>query len=153
MAVLTDRQAGLLAAAPVGHLATADAAGRPHVIPVCFAYDGRQIYSVLDAKPKRGSLTSLRRVRNILANPQVALVIDHYDADWSKLWYLLVHGHAALIEAGDEPVAAIALLREKYWQYREMALSDNPVIRITPLRATGWTGGGAGAVPPRPPLP
>lgn len=141
MSSLRPEQAARLAETPVGHLATADAAGRPHVIPVCFAYDGQHIYSVLDAKPKRGSLTGLRRVRNILANPQVALVIDHYDDDWSQLWYLLIHGHAELIQNGDEPATAIALLRQKYPQYREMDLEGNPVIRITPERATGWAGG------------
>ena len=92
MVSLTHQQAARLSETPVGHLATADANGRPHVIPVCFAYDGQHIYSVLDAKPKRGSLTGLRRVRNILANPQVSLVIDHYDEDWTRLWYLLGAG-------------------------------------------------------------
>ena len=125
---------------PVGHLATADANGRPHVIPVCFVYNGQYIYSVLDAKPKRGSLTGLRRVRNILANPRVSLVIDHYDEDWTRLWYLLVQGRADLVEDGPEPPAAIARLRDKYPQYREMPLDGNPVIRITPERVTGWAG-------------
>lgn len=138
---LTPEQAVRLHETRVGHLATADANGRPHVIPVCFDYDGRHIYSVLDAKPKRGSLTGLRRVRNILANPQVSLVIDHYDEDWTRLWYLLVHGRAALIEDGPETPAAIARLREKYPQYRDMALDGNPVIRIVPERVTGWSGG------------
>ena len=141
MPALTQRQAAMLNETPVGHLATADGNGRPHVIPVCFACDGQRIYSVLDAKPKSGSLRSLRRVRNILDNPQVSLVIDHYEADWSKLWYLLVRGRAELLEPCDEQAAAIALLRAKYPQYREMELDDNPVIRITPERATGWAGG------------
>ena len=141
MPVLTPAQTALLSAAPVGRLATADAAGRPHVIPVCFACDGRRIYSALDAKPKRGRLADLRRVRNIRANPQASLVIDHYEADWSKLWYLLVSGPAELIDAGDEHAAALVLLRAKYPQYRAMALDDNPIIRITPQRAVGWTGG------------
>lgn len=140
MVSLTPQQAERLYATPVGHLATADANGRPHVIPVCFAYDGEHIYSVLDAKPKRGSLTGLRRVRNILANPRVSLVIDHYDEDWTRLWYLLVQGRAELVEDGPEPPAAIARLREKYHQYREMPLDGNPVIRITPERVTGWSG-------------
>lgn len=138
---LTPEQVSLLQSVPAGHLATADETGRPHVIPVCFTSDGRRVYSVLDAKPKRGSLTSLRRVRNILANPRVALVIDHYEEDWTKLWYLLVHGHAELIEDGDEPATAIGLLRAKYPQYRAMDLDGNPVIAITPDRVTGWSGG------------
>ena len=140
MISLTPQQAARLSETPVGHLATADANGRPHVIPVCFAYDGHHIYSVLDAKPKRGSLTGLRRVRNILANPQVSLVIDHYDEDWTRLWYLLVQGRAELVEDGPEPPETIALLREKYPQYRDMQLDGNPVIRITPERVTGWSG-------------
>ena len=140
MLELTPEQDARLADAPLGHLATADAAGRPHVIPICFAYDGQYLYSVLDAKPKRSRLTGLRRVRNILQNPQVALVIDHYSEDWSQLWYLLVHGRAELVEDGETPAHAIALLRAKYPQYRPMALDDNPVIRITPERVTGWSG-------------
>ena len=140
MPVLTPSQTALLSAAPVGRLATADAAGRPHVIPVCFACDGRRIYSALDAKPKRGRLADLRRVRNIRANPQASLVIDHYEADWSRLWYLLVSGPAELIDAGDEHSTALALLRAKYPQYWAMALDDNPIIRITPQRAVGWAG-------------
>ena len=141
MTILNERQVALLNQTPVGHLATADAAGRPHVIPFCFACDGERIYTPLDAKPKSGNLRSLRRVRNILANPQVSLVIDHYEADWSQLWYLLVHGRAELIEPCEEQAAAITLLRAKYPQYREMDLDGNPVIRISPERATGWAGG------------
>ena len=140
MISLTPEQAARLSETPVGHLATADASGRPHVIPVCFAYDGQRIYSVLDAKPKRGSLTGLRRVRNILANPQVSLVVDHYDEDWTRLWYLLVQGRAELVEDGPEPPVAIAMLREKYPQYRDMQLNGNPVIKITPERVAGWSG-------------
>ena len=139
-AVLSQRQVELLNQIPVGHLATADNAGRPHVIPFCFACDGRSIYSALDAKPKSGNLRGLRRVRNILENPQVSVVIDHYEADWSRLWYLLVQGRAELLEPGGEQADALALLRVKYPQYREMDLESNPVIKITPERATGWSG-------------
>ena len=93
---MTEEQIRRLNQAPVGRLATADAQGRPHVIPICFALDGQSIYSVLDAKPKRGSLTGLRRVRNILANPHVSLVVDHYDSDWTQLWYILISGLRAV---------------------------------------------------------
>ena len=133
-------QISRLSTTPVARMATADTAGRPQVIPVCFVYDGGCIYSVLDAKPKRAALTGLRRVRNILANPQVSLVLDHYDDDWAQLWYLLVTGRAELIEGTDESESAIASLREKYPQYRRMELTGNPVIKITPERVTGWSG-------------
>ena len=133
-----------LAAAPVGHLSTASKDGVPHVIPVCFALasleDGAAIYIALDGKPKRATLTRLRRVRNILENPQVALVVDHYDADWTKLWYILLTGTAELLEdvGNDQRYGAIRLLREKYPQYREMDIEENPVIKITPGRAVAW---------------
>lgn len=139
-AVLSQRQVELLNQIPVGHLATADNAGRPHVIPFCFVCDGSSIYSALDAKPKSGNLRGLRRVRNILENPRVSVVIDHYEADWSRLWYLLVQGPAELLEPGAEQAEALALLRVKYPQYREMDLESNPVIKITPERAAGWSG-------------
>ncbi len=139
--VLNPQQIELLNRTPIGRLATADEHGRPYVVPFCFACDGVSVYSVLDAKPKNADLRRLRRVRNILVNPRVSFVVDHYESDWSKLWYLLVQGRAELIDAGEEQAAAIALLRRKYAQYVDMELTDSPVIKITPERATGWTGG------------
>ena len=133
-----------LADAPVGHLSTASKDCVPHVIPVCFALasleDGAAIYIALDGKPKRAALTRLRRVRNILENPQVALVVDHYDGDWTKLWYILLTGAAELLdgEEDDRRHCAILLLREKYPQYREMDIDENPVIKITPHRVVAW---------------
>ncbi len=145
MPPLTESQARFLADARVGRLATADASGRPHVIPVCFAFvldqhGGDSIYIVLDQKPKTVELTRLRRVRNILANPQAALVVDHYDEDWQSLRYVLVSCRAELLTGGDEEAAqAIALLRQKYPQYRTMELDGSPVIKLTPQRYTAWS--------------
>ena len=155
---LSDEQVKRLAAAPAGHLSTASKSGVPHVIPVCFALahreDGPVIYIVLDQKPKRAALTRLRRVRNILANPRVALVVDHYDDDWTQLWYILITGTAQLLEgerstahpepvegssASDEITHAIRLLRDKYPQYRDMDIDGNPVIKITPGRVVSWS--------------
>ena len=138
MAQLSAHQTSLLDSARTGHLATADAQGRPHVIPVCFASGGGFIYSVLDQKPKRAALTRLRRVRNIQANPQVSLVVDHYDEDWGHLWYILVTGRADLLLEGEERAAAIVLLRAKYQQYRGMDIDLNPVIKVTPDRVIFW---------------
>ena len=142
---LSHEQIQRLADASVGHLSTAGKSGVPHVIPVCFALDSRAdnpaIYIALDGKPKRAALTRLRRVRNILENSQVALVVDHYEEDWTKLWYILVTGSAALLEGeeDDERLRAIRLLREKYPQYREMDIDENPVIKIRPGRAVAWS--------------
>ena len=89
--------------------------GRPQVIPVCFAFDGEAIYIVLDQKPKSVELTRLRRVRNILANPQAALVVDHYDEDWQALRYVLVSCKAEMLSGEEsEAATAVAQLREKY---------------------------------------
>jgi PPOX class probable F420-dependent enzyme len=131
-------QLELLTLARVGHLATADENARPHVIPVCFTTDGRYIYSVLDQKPKRTALTRLRRVKNVLANPQATLLVDHYEEDWGNLWYIMVSGQADLVMEGQEQTNAISLLREKYQQYREMDIALNPVIKITPENIVSW---------------
>ncbi len=96
------------------------------------------IYSVLDQKPKRATLTRLRRVRNILVNPQVSLVVDHYEENWERLWYILISGHAELLEEGAERPDAIQVLREKYAQYRQMNINPNPVIKITPSHVVSW---------------
>jgi PPOX class probable F420-dependent enzyme len=134
-----DRARLLLRRARVGRLATADRTGAPHVIPICFAFDGRAIYSAVDEKPKQVSPRSLRRVRNIDANPRVALVVDDYAEDWRDLRYVLVRGTARILERGAEHGRAIALLRRKYPQYRRMRLEDRPVLRITPRRVIVWT--------------
>ncbi len=135
---LNEDQIGWLRIASVAHLATADASGAPHVIPVCYTFDGRHICSVLDRKPKSVGLTRLRRVRNIRENPRVSFVLDHYEDDWQRLGYLLVTGSAELLVDGDDRVNAVRLLREKYPQYRMMDVDDNPVIRITPDRIICW---------------
>ena len=139
MAKLSTAQDQFLRSARAGHLATSDNKGGPHVIPFCYVFDGESIYSVLDAKPKTTPLRQLRRVRNILENPYVAVVIDHYEEDWSRLRYVLVSGEARLLESSDEWCRAIAMLREKYPQYRQMDLDESPVIKITPDRFSPWS--------------
>ena len=139
MPKLSPSQDRFLRFARAGHLATADANGQPHVIPVCYVFDGQTIYSVLDAKPKTTPLRQLRRVRNILANPHVSLVVDHYEEDWTRLQYVMVTGDAELLESGEEWTRAIAILREKYPQYQSMDLGESPVIKITPVRLVPWT--------------
>ncbi len=139
MTNLSLAQDRFLRSARTGHLATADAKGRPQVVPVCFVFDGQAIYSVLDAKPKTTPLRQLRRVKNILANPQVSLVVDHYEEDWDKLQYILVSGDAELLESGEKWALAIAMLREKYPQYQAMDLDQSPVIKIIPVRYSSWS--------------
>ena len=138
---LDDRAWRYLADHRVAHLATTGADGRPSVVPICYASDGRAIYSALDQKPKRVAPAALKRVRNLLAHPEVALLVDDYAEDWSQLAYLLVRGHATLLEPGTpEHAAAVALLRAKYAQYRAMAIEAQPIICIRPTRGYLWKG-------------
>ena len=139
MAELAEPHASFFRAARTAHLATADEDGQPHVVPVCFAFDGHSVYSLLDRKPKSVPVARLRRVRNIAANPKVSLVVDHYEEEWSHLRYVLVLGRAELLTEGDELAKALELLREKYTQYRTMDLADSPVIKIVPERFVPWS--------------
>jgi len=131
--VLSAPARTFLARHRIGHLATADAAGAPHVIPFCFALVDDTLYFVVDGKPKRKKGLAIKRMRNIAENPAVAVVVDDYDDDWNRLAYLLLRGRAAIVN--DEAVRnrALAALREKYPQYRTMVLDgpDHPVVAIT----------------------
>jgi PPOX class probable F420-dependent enzyme len=127
--------------ARVARLATLDVKGRPHLVPVCFVYDGKAYYTAIDQKPKRVSPERLARVQNIRAVSRVALLIDEYAEDWTQLWYILIRGKAKLIpkSARQERASAIRKLRAKYPQYsREMLADDAPIIRISPDRIISW---------------
>ena len=126
--------------ARVGHLATADAAGQPHVVPIVFVVVDGRLYSPLDAKPKRVPVRRLKRVRNLAANPRVAVVVDRYAEDWARLGYVLWQGHARLLEQGTEADRARALLRGKYSQYNDHALGldDAALIVVEPERVVVW---------------
>lgn len=133
-----------LAASRVGRLATADAEGRPHVVPVCYAlarWDGGPVRLVtpIDEKPKTAGPAELRRIRDIRANPRVAVVIDEYDEDWDRLWWVQVRGTAVVLDPGavghDEAVAA---LRDRYDQYAAHDLESRPVIAIAPGSVRSW---------------
>jgi coenzyme F420-0:L-glutamate ligase/coenzyme F420-1:gamma-L-glutamate ligase len=136
---LSPEQAAFLVRQRVARLATADAAGAPHAVPVCFACSRGGIFIALDDKPKDVPPARLKRVRNILENPSVALVADRYAEDWSLLAFVMVRGRAELLEPGaEEHAAAVRLLRGKYHQYEGMRIENNPVISIRPERAASW---------------
>jgi PPOX class probable F420-dependent enzyme len=127
----------LLREARVGRLATADAGGRPLVVPVCFAFDGEAVYSAVDDKPKRSR--RLRRLENVAANPQASLVVDEWDEDWSRLRWVIVEGAADVIRTGAEFDRALDLLVVKYPQYRTMDLrTDGAVLRLRADRLLAW---------------
>ena len=124
-------------AARIARLATADAAGIPHVVPIVFAVDGDRVYSAVDAKPKR--TRALRRLANITVNPNVAVLVDHYADDWSTLWWARADGTARVVspDAGDGE-RAIALLTARYAQYSTDP-PTGPVIVIDVQRWSGWS--------------
>jgi PPOX class probable F420-dependent enzyme len=120
----------------VARLATVEAAGVPHMVPICFALVEGCVYSVVDEKPKRS--TRLQRLRNIAANPNVAVLFDVYSDDWSRLAWVMLRGSAAVLDSDAEHDAAVAALRARYPQYEQMSLENRPVIRIEPERVTTW---------------
>ena len=144
MGVISSEQADFIARHRVGRLATADADGAPYVVPVCYAFDGERIYTALDRKPKSVAAGRLKRVRNIRANPNVALIIDDYSEDWSALAYVMVRGVAVIVEDGAERQRAEDLLRRKYPQYERLLEPGCAVIRIAPRRVAGWCSVSAG---------
>jgi PPOX class probable F420-dependent enzyme len=121
-----------LAEARVGRLATVSAAGRPHVVPVCFALAGGRIYTAVDAKPK--GTRALARLDNVRATGRASLLVDHYEEDWSRLWWVRVDGPAEVLESA---AAALDALAAKYEQYRANRPAG-PVIEITAERWRSW---------------
>ncbi len=139
MAQLSPSEAAFLERQRVGHLATADARARPHVVPVCFAVLADTLYVAIDEKPKRGTPTNLKRVRNALANPRAAFVADVYDdVDWSRLGFVLIDGPARLVDDPDELTIALEKLRARYPQYRTMALEDRPMLALDIAHVASW---------------
>lgn len=138
---MTKREKAFVQSARVAHLATADEKGRPHVIPICFVIDGQRLYSPIDEKPKRTSPLRLKRIRNIRANPHVAVVIDRYDEDWKRLAYVLIAGRAKILLRGARHKKAVRLLRRKYPQYRKMRLEERPMVCVACARWKSWRAG------------
>ena len=121
-------------AARVARLATADRAGRPHLVPIAFAVDGDRVYSVVDAKPKLTG--ALRRLANVRENPAVALLVDHYDEDWRALWWVRAEGEARVLEPDEaEARQAVTLLAERYPQQQ----AKGAVLAVDVVRWSGWS--------------
>ncbi|MFC7625435.1 TIGR03668 family PPOX class F420-dependent oxidoreductase [Microlunatus sp. GCM10028923] len=127
----------LVQGAAVARLATTGADQLPHLVPVTFAITGDTVIIGIDQKPK--TTTRLRRLRNLAENPRAALLCDHYEEDWTRLWWVRLDGTATVITEGPERVAPVAALVRKYPQYRDDPPAG-PVIMITVERWTGWSG-------------
>lgn len=140
MDIPMDRQKQFILSHRVARMATADKLGRPLVVPICYVFDGKNLYTPIDKKPKRVSVRELKRIRNILENPKISIVIDDYYEEWNKLTYVIIHGRAELMESGEEYQRSLRLLCEKYTQYVDMNLStlNLPVIKVIPDRILFW---------------
>ena len=126
-----------LAASDVARLATAGADGSPHIVPIVFALDGDHLYFAVDAKPKRSR--ALKRLQNIAANPAVSVIVDHYEDDWTKLWWVRADGVARVVTDEAEARHATERLVSRYPQYRN-APPGGPVVAVRIERITGWSG-------------
>ena len=135
--MLSDGQRAFLTSCRVAHLATIDPSGMPQVLPVCFSVAGASVYVGIDGKPKRTD-RPLARLRNIAANPAVALVADHYEEDWGRLGWVMIRGRAEILERGVEHDRAQDLLRARYPQLRRMELGGRPVIAVRVERVSSW---------------
>ena len=128
-----------LTTARVARLATTDPDGRPHLVPIVFALDGDTLYSAVDRKRKRSS--KLRRIENARARPDVTILVDHYDEDWSGLWWIRLRGRARVLDDGDEREHALALLAEKYPQYQAQP-PEGPVLAVDVSEIRQWSAQG-----------
>jgi PPOX class probable F420-dependent enzyme len=136
--VLSDHERRFLLTQRVGHLATADGRAVPHVVPVCFAIEQGTLYITIDEKPKRVAGAALKRVRNIEQNPMVAIAVDRYDEDWSRLGWVMLRGRAEILREGTEHDRAQELLRARYRQLAAMQIAEQPVIAVRLKRVTSW---------------
>jgi PPOX class probable F420-dependent enzyme len=135
--MLTEPQRQFLNRARVAHLATADATGAPHLVPVCYAVIEASLYISIDEKPKRTD-RPLKRLRNIQQNPAIAVTIDHWDEDWTRLAWIMLRGPAEILSDGLEHDSAQTALRHRYPQYRLMNLAPLPVIALRIATVTAW---------------
>jgi PPOX class probable F420-dependent enzyme len=124
-----------LTAARVARLATIDPDGRPHLVPIVFALDADTLYSAVDRKPKRSR--TLRRIENARARPDVTILVDHYEDEWDRLWWIRLRGRARVLDEGEEKDRALALLAAKYEQYRDEP-PDGPVLAVDIAEVRLW---------------
>ena len=127
--------------ARVARLATTDPDGRPHLVPIVFVLDGQTLCSAIYAKPKRSR--RLRRVANARERPNVTILVDHYEDDWGRLWWVSLRGRARVLDTGEEAERAIRLLVEKYEQYRREPLG-RPVLAVDILEWRSWDASATG---------
>ena len=136
--MLSDAERRFVDAQRVARLATADAQGEPHAVPVCFVLAGDALYIAIDEKPKRVPAMALKRLRNIAENPAVAIIVDRYDEDWTRLAWVMLRGRAEILASGAEHDRAQRLLVSRYPQLAAMRIEPLPVIAVRVIKVTSW---------------
>ena len=136
--MFSERERRFLAQQRIAHLATADRGAVPHVVPVCFAVSADTLYITIDEKPKRRPPTALKRLKNIAENPAVAVIVDRYDEDWTRLGWVMLRGRAEILREGQEHQDAQDLLRARYPQLAAMQIATYPVIAVRIERTRSW---------------
>lgn len=124
-----------VAAARVARLATIDPDGRPHLVPIVFVLEGDTLYSAVDAKPKHSG--RLRRIENARRRPDATVLVDHYEEEWRRLWWVRLRGRARVLDGGGEAERALDLLVDKYEQYRAQRPSF-PVLALDVVEWRSW---------------
>jgi PPOX class probable F420-dependent enzyme len=127
---------GRVARERVARLATVDPDGRPHLVPITFALVGDSVYTAVDAKPKRSR--TLRRIENARERPDVTVLVDHYEDDWTRLWWVRIRGQARVLDGGEEAERALAALAAKYQQYLQQP-AGLPVLAVDVAEWRGWS--------------
>ena len=136
--MLAEKHQRFLEAKRVACFATVGADGQPHVIPVCYALIESTAFFTIDEKPKKQSGTPLKRLQNLIENPKAALVVDHYEEDWSRLGWVMLQGQADILTAGEEHDLAQSRLRERYPQLKAMRIETLPVVALRIGHVASW---------------
>jgi len=136
--MLTEKQQQFLEGMRVARFATSGANEQPHVIPICYALSEDTVYFTIDEKPKKKAEKPLKRLQNLVDNPKAALIVDHYEEDWSRLGWVMLQGRADVLMAGYEYDHAQSRLRERYPQLGAMRIEGLPVVALRISHVASW---------------
>ena len=136
--MLTDEVLAFLDRHSVGRFSTVDPGGQPHIVPVCYGVEAETVYFSIDQKPKQAAHRPLKRILNLFHNPRVALIVDHYEADWTQLGWVMIQGQAELLTHGHEHTLAQHQLKNRYPQLQKMKIDALPVIAIRIKHIISW---------------
>lgn len=136
--MLTEKQQQFLEEMRVARFATSGVDSQPHVIPICYALVEDTVFFTIDEKPKKQAVAPLKRLQNLIDNPKAALVVDHYEEDWTRLGWVMLQGRADILREGPEHHLAQSRLRERYPQLKTMCIGTLPVVALRIAHIASW---------------